>query len=89
MLGYIKCHIYFLHFTEVMKLCHPYENELTNKHKCENERQWKKKKASRNTYDFASIKRVTRKFHVAVVQNYSKEMCKKVCCTGNFFFFAN
>ena len=49
----------------------------------------KKKKASRNTYDFASIKRVTRKFHVAVVQNYSKEMCKKVCCTGNFFFFAN
>ena len=29
-------------------------------------------------YDIASIKRVTRKFHVEVVQNNSKEMYKKV-----------
>ena len=58
------------------QLCHPYENELTNKHKCENERQWKKK-SSRHMYDIASIKRVTRKFHVAVVRNNSKEMYKK------------
>ena len=46
----------------------------------------KKKKASRNTYDIASIKRVSRTFHVAVVQNNSKEMYKKVCCTGKVFF---
>ena len=45
-----------------------------------------KKKASRNTYDIASIKRVSRTFHVAVVQNNSKEMYKKVCCTGKVFF---
>ena len=31
----------------------------------------KKKKANRNTYDISSIKRVIRKFHVAVVQNNS------------------
>ena len=37
-----------------------------------------KKKSSRNMYDIASIKRVTRKFHVAVVQSNSKEMYKKV-----------
>ena len=30
-----------------------------------------KKKANRNTYDISSIKRVIRKFHVAVVQNNS------------------
>ena len=31
----------------------------------------KKKKADRNTYDISSVKRVIRKFHVAVVQNNS------------------
>ena len=30
-----------------------------------------KKKANSNTYDISSIKRVIRKFHVAVVQNNS------------------
>ena len=37
-------------------------------HQDENERQ-RKKKANRNTWDISSIKRVTRKFHVVVVQN--------------------
>ena len=38
----------------------------------ENERQWKKNIANRNTCDIASIKRVTRRFHIVVVQNVSK-----------------
>ena len=43
-----------------------------------------------STYDMSSIKRVTRKFHVVVAQNNSKEMDEKVCCTCKvFFFFAN
>ena len=41
------------------------------------------KKKNRDTYNFSSIKRVTRKFlaefHVVVVQNNGKEMYKKVC----------
>ena len=41
------------------------------------------KKKNGNTYNFSSIKRVTRKFlaefHVVVVQNNGKEMYKKVC----------
>ena len=38
----------------------------------ENERQ--PKKMNKNTYDISSIKHVTRKFHVLVVQNNGKEM---------------
>ena len=34
----------------------------------------KKKKVNENTYDISFIKRVTRKFHVLVVQNNGKEM---------------
>ena len=30
-----------------------------------------------NTYDISSIKRVTRRFHIVVVQNNGKEMYKK------------
>ena len=52
-------------------------------HQCENE--WQRKKKNRNTYNFSSIKRVTRKFlaefHVVDVQNNGKEMYKKVCWT--------
>ena len=35
------------------------------------------KKVNENTYDSSSIKRVTKKFHVVVVQNHGKEMYKK------------
>ena len=42
--------------------------------------------ASRNTYDVSPIKRVTRKFHLVVLQNNGKEMCKKVCCRSKVVF---
>ena len=45
-----------------------------------------KKGEQEHVRDIASIKRVTRKFHVVVVQNKSKEMYKKVCCTRKDFF---
>ena len=45
----------------------------------ENERQLKK--AKRNTCGISSIKFVTDKSQVLVLQNNSKEMCKKECCT--------
>ena len=48
-------------------------------HQGENERQ--SKKANRNTCGISSIKFVTNKSHVLVVQNNGIEMCKKVCCT--------
>ena len=48
-------------------------------HQGENERQLKK--ANRNTCGISSIKFVTNKSHVLVLQNNGKEMCKKVCCT--------
>ena len=54
-------------------------------HQGENERQWKKK-VNKNTYNISSIKCVTRKFYVLVVQNNSKEMYKKVCCMFKPFF---
>ena len=41
---------------------------------------------TRNTYDISSIKRVTRKIHVVVVQNNGKEMYKKMCCTCKVVF---
>ena len=40
-----------------------------------------RKKVIRITYDISSIKRVTRKFHVVVVQTNGKEVYKKVCWT--------
>ena len=49
----------------------------------------KKKKMSKNTYDISSIKRISRKFQVVVVQNNGKEMYKKVCCTCKIAVFAN
>jgi len=54
-----------------------------------NERQWKKCEQE-HIYNISSIKRVTGKFHVVVVQNSGEEMYKKSvlhvqsCC---FFFF--
>ena len=48
-------------------------------HQGENERQLKK--ANRNTCEISSIKFVTNKSHVLVLQNNGKEMCKEVCCT--------
>ena len=41
-----------------------------------------KKKMNKDTYDISSIKCVTRKFHVVVVQNNGKE----VCCTCKVVF---
>ena len=60
-------------------------------HQGENERQLKK--ANRNTCGISSMKFVTNKSHVLVLQNNGKEMCKKVCCTCSCCcccrFFAN
>ena len=44
------------------------------------------KKGNRNAYDIPSIKRVTRKFLVVVLQNNGKEMYKKVCCACKVVF---
>ena len=38
------------------------------------------------TYNISSIKCLTRKFYVVVMQNNSKEMYKKVCCMGKVVF---
>ena len=38
-------------------------------HQSEHERQWKNEKAYRSTYEISSIKLVTRKIHVVVLQN--------------------
>ena len=47
----------------------------------------KEKKLNKNTSDISFIKRVTRKFHVVVVQNNAKEMYnEKVCCTCKVAF---
>ena len=53
----------------------------------ENEQQWKK--VNENTYDISSIKHVTKKFHVVVVQNNGKEMYKKSVLHLQSCFFAN
>ena len=57
-------------------------------HQGEDERQWKKKSELDHiqTYNISSIKCVTRKFYVVVVQNNSKEMYKKVCCMCKVVF---
>ena len=47
------------------------------------------KKVNENTYDISSIKRVTKKFHVVVVQNNGKEMYKKSVLHVQSCFFAN
>ena len=68
-----------------------------------NERQSKKKKKKRkqqqrqkqprtsqeqvSTYGISSIKRIKRASKNIVVQNNSKEMYKKVCCSGKVIFF--
>ena len=57
-------------------------------HQGENERQWKKK-VNKNTYEISSVKRVTRTFHVVVVQNNGKEMYKKGVLHVQSCFFAN
>ena len=46
-------------------------------------------KKVKNTYDISSIKRVTRKFHVVVVQNNGKEMYKKSVLHVQSCSFAN
>ena len=48
-----------------------------------------KKKVNKNTYEISSVKRVTRKFHVVVVQNNGKEMYKKSVLHVQSCFFAN
>ena len=70
-----------------MKFCSGGEKmRNANGNQGENERQWKKKKVNKNMYEISSVKRVTRKFHVVVVQNNGKEMYKKVCCTCKVAF---
>ena len=49
----------------------------------------KKKKVNKNTYEISPVKRVTRKFHVVVVQNNGKEMYKKSVLHVQSCFFAN
>ena len=47
----------------------------------------KEKKLNKNTSDISFMKRVTRMFHVVVVQNNAKEMYnEKVCCTCKVTF---
>ena len=48
-----------------------------------------KKKVNKNMYEISSAKRVTRKFHVVVVQNNGKEMYKKSVLHVQSCFFAN
>ena len=51
-----------------MKFCSSGEKmRNASGHQGENEQQWKKE--NKNMYDISSIKRVTRKFHVVVLQN--------------------
>ena len=47
----------------------------------------REKKASRNIYDISSIKHVTRKFHVVVVQKKQRNVQKSVLHVQSFFFF--
>ena len=47
------------------------------------------KKVNKNTYEISSVKRVTRKFHVVVVQNNGKEMYKKSVLHVQSCFFVN
>ena len=49
----------------------------------------KKKSEQAKTYDISSVKRVTRKFHVVVVQSNGKEMYKRGVLHVQSFFFAN
>ena len=58
-------------------------------HQCKVKMRGTEKEVNENTYDISSIERVTKKFHVVVVQNNGKEMYKKVCCTCKVAFFAN
>ena len=44
------------------------------------------KEASRNIYDISSIKHVTRKFHVVVVQKKAKKCTKKCAALATLFF---
>ena len=45
------------------------------------------KKAIGKTYDVSSMKHVTRKFHVVVMQNNGKEMYKNVCCICKIVYY--
>ena len=56
---------------------------LSSGHQGKNERQWKKKKADRNTCYISSIKRVTRKFLEISIKIY-----KNMCCTCNDVSFS-
>ena len=47
----------------------------------------REKKASRNIYDISSIKHVTRKFHVVVVQKKQRNVQKSVLHVQSCFFF--
>ena len=47
----------------------------------------REKKASRNIYDISSIKHVTRKFHVVVVQKKAKKRTKKCATRAKLVFF--
>ena len=49
-------------------------------------RKKKKEKAKRNTYNITSIKRVSRKIHVVVVQQQRQRNVKKVRCTCKVVF---
>ena len=48
-----------------------------------------KKKVNENTYDSSSIKHVTKKFHVVVMQNNGKEMYKQSVLHVESCFFPN
>ena len=51
-----------------------------SRHQCKKKMSRSEKKVKESTYDISSIKKF-QKFRVVVVQNNSKEIYKKVCCT--------
>ena len=50
----------------------------------ENQQKWKK---SEQEQVISSVKHVTRKFRIVVMQNYGKVMYKKMCCTCKVVVF--
>ena len=56
-------------------------------HQCRMKMSGRGKIVNEKTYDNSSIKRVTKKFYVVVVQNNGKEITKKVSCTCKVALF--
>ena len=62
---------------------------LSSDHQCKVKMSGSEKKVNNNMYDILSIKCVTKKFHVVVIQNNRKEMYKKRVLHVQSCFFDN